>query len=448
MIILNNGVSSIMDAWGMQTNKEGSYRKFRYLLETRTNDGLLLHNTVTGEVVLLDAAEKEAWKQLPCIPSDSLQELLAHHFLVPETSDDLKTVNSLRMFLRRLMRSKEITEYTILPTTACNARCFYCYESDYPHLTMKKGAADDLLMFILTHCGRSKELKLNWFGGEPLLGKSMISYICGRLREEGIDFRSKMISNGYLFTPELAKLAKADWNLQKVQITLDGTEDIYNRTKAYVNVTGSPYQKVLDNIRTLLSEDIRVSVRMNLDTHNTDDLERLIDELAARFSEYDNFSCYVHELFDHEGFQTVTHTEEEWNSLKDRKTALLSLIAKKGLQSARSKKDLASLRKVFCMADSPFSVTVNPLGQIGKCEHYAYSHLVGDTVHGITDKAEWNSWLNSSYFDKCSLCALYPACGILCTCQLERPCSPSQASFRMARCQQIAKELLANVPEK
>ena len=274
-----------------------------------------------------------------------------------------------------------------------------------------------------------------------MLGRNIIDFICTRLREEGIAYTSKMVSNGYLFTPELAKTAKMDWNLKKIQITLDGTEDVYNKTKAYVGVTGSPYRRVLANIRLLLSEGICVTVRMNLGQHNAEDLERLIEELAAAFASFDNFSCYVHELFDSDGFTPVTHSVEEWSALKNQRAALLSRIAALGLASPKTSEKTASLRTFYCMADAPSAVTVNPLGGLGRCEHFAYAHLIGDLAEGIIDKAEEGYWLNASYQDKCSLCVLYPECGILRVCETERVCSLEQVQYKVDRNRRIALRL-------
>ena len=43
-----------------------------------------------------------------------------------------------------------------------------------------------------------------------------------------------MISNGYLFSEEIIDRAARLWELRNVQITLDGTEKVYNETKAYI----------------------------------------------------------------------------------------------------------------------------------------------------------------------------------------------------------------------
>ena len=68
-----------------------------------------------------------------------------------------------------------------------------------------------------------------------------------------------MISNGYLFNDDTIKEAKEEWQLTKVQITLDGTEQIYNRCKAYIYKDVNAYRRVIGNIHLLQDADIHVN---------------------------------------------------------------------------------------------------------------------------------------------------------------------------------------------
>ncbi len=129
----------------------------------------------------------------------------------------------------------------------------------------------------------------------------MIDRITGRLKEAGKEFRSTAVSNGYLFNDENVEKAVRDWNLRKVQITLDGTEEVYNRAKAFIYREGSPYRVVMDNIGRLLKAGIRVNVRLNIDRYNAEDLLDLADELRDAFGGEKLFGVYSFPLFE-EGF--------------------------------------------------------------------------------------------------------------------------------------------------
>lgn len=417
MRVIAEGKEVIVNLWGHPAPQETVYRLMRYLVREDCEDGTLLFNTVTGELVLLSTEESDNLDTLPMPYSSRMDELIARRFLVPDTFDEAKGVNQLRSILRKLTSRKEITGYSILPTSACNARCFYCYESDYPKVSMTSETADKVVEFIAAHCGEKKRVEIQWFGGEPTLGEDRIDQICDGLMERGIDYSSSTLSNGYLFTKGLSHKAKEKWKLQRVQISMDGTEDVYNKAKAYVNADGSPYKRVLENIGHLLDEGIYVIVRMNLSLNNQSDLKALINELIGRYGKSEKFSAYVHEVFDDMGYMPVSYQEEEKHKLISIKVALNQYIADSGCRvlkgiASSGVLPLPSLKIHFCMADNPNSLLINPLGQFGKCDHYSYTHLVGDLENGCDyDAPERTIWMNPIYNEWCEKCFLFPICG-------------------------------------
>ena len=395
MKIIKPGKPSVRKILGSQRRKSGICRKMRYVLEARGEGGLRLLNTITGDLAELDPAEAAAWQALPQELSETLAELYRLHFLVPEAFDERKTVEQIRAVLRLTTRTKSFHSFVILPTTACNARCFYCYESGYPHHTMTEKTAEDTVQFILKNCGSLRKTKIHWFGGEPLVGKDRIAQICRRLGEEAFEFSSKMTSNGY---------------------------------------------RVLGNIESLLDAGIRVSVRMNLDRHNEQDLAHLIDELAERFAGKAGLACYTHELFDQQGFEPIRHTGSEWDEIARRRHELDHRIEEAGLSLAGESRGLPSLRMNFCMADSPESALINPLGELGKCEHVPYEPPFGDVRGGVRDPAILDKWLNSEFEDSCAACELYPYCARMTTCPTKDPCREDTRREELSR---FRKNMLA-----
>ena len=129
--------------------------------------------------------------------------------------------------------------------------------------------------------------------------KQVIDIICTDLTEKGIVYESMMISNGYLFDGATVEQAVSHWKLKSVQITLDGTEEIYNRSKAFIYKDGkSPYQVVLANIQRLLDAGVAVLIRLNMDEHNADNLMELADELHEQFGENKKLTVYSHVLYE------------------------------------------------------------------------------------------------------------------------------------------------------
>ena len=436
MRIIQEAKKTIATYWGERSRKEEEYRLIRYHISVQCDEGTLLLNTVTGEMVLLSEYEAGLLSELPGRVSEWADELIKHRFLVPVGFDETKSVNQLRAILRKMAIDDNITGYSILPTTGCNARCFYCFESSYPKVSMPQEMVKDVVEYIAANHG-GKAIWINWFGGEPMVGYTRISEICDLLTEKKIEFRSSMISNGSLFTKELAYIASEKWHLKRIQITLDGSEKVYNKTKAYVGLSGNPYYRVLENIGYLLEMGIRVNVRLNMDFHNSEDIPKVVDELADRYGGRDNFYVYVHELFEDEGFAPVHHTREERRVIEARRAELETYIIERECQcgsvSKRGAGDLPSLHPVFCMADNPESVLINPLGALGKCEHHIFKHLIGDihnSGNGI-NRTDVDYWLNPDMLNICKGCELYPSCSIPATCDGGNGCRSEISQSRI-----------------
>ena len=111
----------------------------------------------------------------------------------------------------------------------------------------------------------------------------------------GITFEGDVITNGSLVTDEVAKLLKR-CRVGNAQITLDGTNEEYQRRKNYLD-SSITLDDVLGSIERLLDNEIAVSVRLNMDKRNHEDLLSLIPLLGARFAQNDFFSAHVAPLY-------------------------------------------------------------------------------------------------------------------------------------------------------
>ncbi len=272
---------------------------------------------------------------------------------------------------------KGLNTFTILPTTECNARCYYCYEADCKKQKKNKKTAHDVADFIKKNI-KSNKAYLRLFGGEPLVAQDKIDIICKDLLESNIEISSDIISNGYLFDDNTVNKAKELWNLQFAQITLDGTEKTYNDVKNYVDKSEpSPFFRVIDNIEKLLQKGIRVHIRINITEDNVEDVTRLIEFLSERFEAYKNVNAeqghrlltvYVHtifqEIFDNEG---TFNNEENLKNIYEREFKLESLIKSNNLGVKLALPRF--IRANHCMADNACNAVILPDGGLTICEH-------------------------------------------------------------------------------
>ena len=389
-------------------------RMMKYCIHQQVEEGVLLFNLLTRELLLLTEDEYGN-------PA-ALEYLWERWFVVPVETNERELVDFARLVLSaHHKKSKSITDYIIYTTTDCNARCFYCFQHGTARIPMTQETAEKVLNYIVEHCDRER-VRLQWFGGEPLLNPDVIDTICTGLRRAGVAFDSYLVTNGYLLDDAMVRRAMESWNLHSVQITLDGTEKIYNRSKAYVNTQGSPYQIVLSNMERVINAGANLYVRLNLDLYNAQDLLQLVDCLGERFGGQKGVYVYAHHLFNGVESSAQFHTQEGW---EEREQALMGVVERIDRWNMTAKHTIRKKLPInACRADSDRGVVITPGGHIGACDHYPDSEFIGHV-----DRAEFDPEMVAAWREKvpaipeCVDCVHYPDCLLLKKCP-ENKCFP------------------------
>ena len=412
MQIIMEAAENVVKILNKPKTSSSGYRWMTYVVECPVAEGVLLFHTLTRELLLLSRDEYQHFEES--------QKLRDKWFVVPSEMEDMKYADHVRLILKALTPKKQhTTSYTIFTTMDCNARCFYCYEKGCSRSSMSKDTAHEVARYIAKHCGGEK-VRLKWFGGEPLFNMEIIDIISSDLKVLGVEYNSNMISNGYLFDDEVIKKALDLWKLHKIQITLDGTESVYNHVKSFIYKDGrSPYQVVMTNIGKLLDAGVRVTIRLNLDKHNEENLFQLTEELHKRFAGKDGLSVYSHVLLENAGGVKDTNanvrTNEERRSIYSKQQNLMNHLGELGL--ARCNTLNRQIRLSGCMADSGASLTVLPNGELGLCEHYSEDNFVGHIACDELDNEVIKRFRETiEKVDECAACFYYPECIYLKMC--------------------------------
>lgn len=400
------------------------YRLMRYVLIVKCDERILLLNVVTGQVVLLNEVEVELLQSLPVKYSSLIESLVRDYYLVPQDFDEHRMVFNLRKVLKSLneaQKSKMINHYTILPTTACNARCYYCFERGTKFFTMTEKTANDVVDFIYSHSDRGSRILLSWFGGEPTVASHRIDQICEGLKAREIEYLSDMTTNGYLLQEKMINQAVNLWNLKSVMICVDGTEASYNKTKAFAGVSGSPYQQVMDNINLLLERKIYVELRMNFDLGNYKEFEGVIENVKNLFGQNPYLKVTAHPIvgcyMDSDGI--IKHADDDW--FENKVLELNDLSRENGLYPPIEQ--VSCLHFSGCEATTDTAVVITPEGKLAKCpEQFDESQVIGNLEDGITNQSLVESWKNFEDYQKCVDCVLYPRCEKISNCRVENLC--------------------------
>ena len=404
-----------------------TYRTANHSLAVKCEDGTLLFHTLTGMLLLMEPDEDEQMNRT---------FLLRNWFLVPDTFDEQKQTKDLRALLQTIqVKPNQITGFTILTTTDCNARCFYCYELGRKRTNMDEETARDVAAYII-RVANGEQVKIQWFGGEPLTNRRAIEIICEKLRESGVGFESSMVTNGYELDAKTAACARQDWNLKSIQVTLDGMEETYRRTKAYVDRPQSPLTVVLDHIDSALQEGIEVSIRLNIDANNASEMEQLIELLHCRFGGRSNLTVYCALLRAFTGKISAFASEQ---AAAEKVLELFQKLERYGF--TKHKPIRTELKTSACMADNDSHEVIVPDGRIGKCEHYSETELVGSIYSSQKDRKQIQAWKEPVGTRKsCKNCPLYPRCYQLVKCDWTTvDCSESSRILHHA---QLERQLL------
>lgn len=388
--------------------------------ETYLPSRFLLHFLFDGTPVLFNCLTKKCYEaELPLraysyeeIAADpELTRLAEDNFLVPASRDETSYYVGIYNILSALTKPKGFSSYTLLLTTACNARCVYCYEQGMKISTMTEEVADALIGFIASTRDASKPVTLTWYGGEPLLKADLISHICSKLRERNIAFDSNMVTNGSLMTPELIKKAASNWRLNCVQISMDGAEEDYIARKNYYNYNDS-YNRVLELLPVIEDNGIVPIIRINVDEENIERSRLLIDELARRIVRRDRVNVSISPLYQ-------ARIRDKGLELWKKAFETTLYCREKGFSSILKVGVGLSLPNQKCKGGRS-GVSVSPDGGVYLCQHCEPCQRFGDVFNGITDEGARHEFLRTDNFpEKCRSCPFLPDCTPVSSCPVK-----------------------------
>ena len=380
----------------------------------------LLFNTLTRQLLALPPQYIDFFADDRLFPASILAgevpaKLYESYFLVPEHAPESQTYLDLKdVLVLKEELPRGITHYVILPTTTCNARCFYCFEQGMQYRKMSTETVEDTLRFIISHKPLdAKKIHIHWFGGEPMCAADNIDRICDGLTRAGIDYDAEMTSNGSLFTEASAKRAANAWKVSRIQITLDGMAEEYARRKHYTDAIKDPFGTVIRNVHLLIAEGISVSIRLNADENNLGELFRVVDFLRNEFSpeERQKIRVYAHSLFSQSGEGLdVCPAGTGTDALEARVLELNDYILRREL-TGRDLNDLFMLKSHFCMTTAPeCNVLIDAAGRLFACDAMTECMRYGDVVSGIDSQA-WNRVsAPCAVREECRRCMFLPQC--------------------------------------
>jgi uncharacterized protein len=251
-------------------------------------------------------------------------------------------------------------------------------------------------------------VEIVFFGGEPLLNKKIIYYVCEKLNKKTYKTNYIIITNGYLLDKKtIEQLSKL--NISQFSITVDGPRKIHNKTRILKNTqnkTIGTYNKILENIKILGDfNKIRVVVRMNVTKSNIDYIKDLINEIS---SVNKNVVYNIEPVFATSKFDKDLFTIEEYS----KEVIKINKLLEKHIHDKHHKPFEIRSKLANCPYQNNMGFAIGP-----KCTMYSCSvkKLDSNNTIGILDKNLQTpknpvNDFNPFEKEKCKRCVLFPIC--------------------------------------
>lgn len=241
----------------------------------------VIYNAFSDKFAIIKS-EEPIYKISPeKLKHDTYVKLKKAGIILSKDIDELKN-------LENLINSTDFEDSSyqihINPTLDCNFKCWYCYETHQQGSKMSNKTISSVTKLIdkIIQKPNIKNLKLSFFGGEPLLGYKncivpLIEKTQDRISLTNMSFSIHITTNGYLLTPEMIRFLKGFRT--SLQITLDGSEKDHNEVR-FTHKNKPSYRHILSNALNAVSNNIDVILRINYTSKNIQEMYELIDDLS------------------------------------------------------------------------------------------------------------------------------------------------------------------------
>ena len=384
-----------------------------------SGDKVDIYNTLSNGLINVSLKEYDAiFKNILINPNNgfkiyptlckSMKDL---GFIVNQDFDELEYVLKKN---KEALEDESLYHVTINPTLMCNFKCWYCSVSTYvKDDDLLSGKMEEkTLLSIVEHFDHVldnnaiKEIKIDWFGGEPLMYfDEIVKNICYQVKLKaeikGVKFSSFVTTNAYYINKSMIS-DFISLNINNFQITLDGNENRHNKIR---NEKGrNSYGRIVNNVKSLIKyhTESTVILRINYD-------KKTIYGLKDILSNFD-FVDKNRIIFD---FQKVWQVD-----LSDTDKELLAngidLFVKQGFNILTP--EYRPNKWTSCYANRNNYKVFNYNGEIFKCTARDYSNdiKIGHVLDNVGSKSntiyETYKLLNLSDFKECLACNILPIC--------------------------------------
>lgn len=402
-----------------------NFKFSNYNHKIELDDDIYIFNALSGGFCKLNSELKNLFQDIDIrndhfilenLNSDFINGLKKGFMIIDKNIDEKKLIKATHSLDR--FGSGNSLGLTLVPTTACNFRCVYCFEKDngYPTTTMSRNVMDEIIKLVDEKLNKNGQLAISWYGGEPLIAFKEIKYVQSNLnllsKSKKFNINSSIVTNGYLLTKEISN-ELVNLGISFAQITLDGYKDIHNKRRFLQNGKGS-YDKIIQNILTANS-NLMISIRVNIDKDNIEFMNDFFDDLEKKgVKQLKNVSIYFAVVRSFNDAKCTSNNCYSVESFSEEEIRLNAIAYQRGFNIGLNVRPLIS----NCASLSPKSMLIEPDGSIQKCwsdvgiKERRIGHILNldyDKELAQINKCNWYSW--HRYEDEmCDKCSILPIC--------------------------------------
>lgn len=292
------------------------YKPSMFNYSCADNDQLILYNSFMGTRSIMSVSNGH---------KSEVKELLARDRIENDNSNNIITVLIERGFLvplkeneklkRDFLFSQAVNDNTldlvITVTEKCNFVCKYCSQ-DFNKGKMENSVQENIIQFIKKNISRYSKLRVEWFGGEPLLCMDVIENLSKHFidicRKAHKGYTAAITTNGYLLDLETFRKLY-EYKVIAYQITLDGLKDEHDKQRCLANQKGT-YDQILSNLLSISNNTKSALFRINIRTNFTKEIVKNMDAYL-RF--------YEEKFKDDDRFMFFARAAEDWGGERVKK---------------------------------------------------------------------------------------------------------------------------------
>jgi uncharacterized protein len=223
-------------------------------------------------------------KYSSAIVNQVVADLWQDAMLVQGPDEDVQAYRSL---YQRARENYHVRHMYMLPTTACNFRCRYCFvEDDERHLepTFMSTAIAESALTVFAKLTESQPAMVTFYGGEPLLNPKATFFalrFLHQLEAEGKfakNLRIALLTNGSLVNPEAISVFKE--TRPSVGVSIDGPQPLHDAARIDLRGCGT-FDMVLAGYKRLQDAGLQPGISCTLNAFTIGHMDEIVDFILS-----------------------------------------------------------------------------------------------------------------------------------------------------------------------